>query len=151
MILWSRKGRLRKELKENSGRSSTKTRKIIQRTEEENIPQEIEVRSIERRDITGMCQILIITTPLTSICIQLSKKNGTKSLAGYVGRMGILPQGAHEWEESKLNRGKKTVVYAKKAKQFKKENRGPIVCLKCGSATHVTERCPNFTIRDTTK
>jgi len=65
------------------------------------------------------------------------------------GQNGHTASRCPQGEESKLNKGKKTVVYAQKNKQVKREHSGPIFCLRCKSKTHVTERCPNLSIRDT--
>lgn len=65
------------------------------------------------------------------------------------GQNGHIASRCPQGEESKLNKEKKSAVYAQKGKQVKKEHSGLIFCLRCKSKTHVTERCLNLTLRDT--
>ena len=120
MILWSRKESLRKEPNENSERLSTEAKESIQGTKEENILRRIEIRSRKRKDITGMCQTLIIITPQISFYTLLSKKNGTRSLVGYVDRMGILPQDARKGKNQSLTEGRRLLSMLKKPNKSKK-------------------------------
>lgn len=64
------------------------------------------------------------------------------------GKIGHTSSQCLEGEESKLNKGKKSQIFSQRNKQVKQEGRRPIVCTKCGSHDHSTERYPNVTIKD---
>jgi len=85
----------------------------------------------------------------SDIHLHTSKQDKWNKITCWIcGQKGHTASRCPQGEESKLNRGKKTVVFAQKGKQVKKEHSGPIFCLRCKSKTHVTERCPNLIIRD---
>lgn len=83
----------------------------------------------------------------SDIHLRTSKQEKWNKLTCWLcGQTGHTSSRCPQGEESKLERGKKTAVYAQKAKQVKKEHSSPFSCLKCKSKYHVTENCPNLHI-----